>query len=33
MQKKYPELTANLPSNPLPASYEVTPKHAEEVKS
>jgi cell division transport system permease protein len=32
MQRKYPELTANLPSNPLPDSYEVTPKHAEEVK-
>src|SRR3972149_3741687 len=33
MQKKYPELTANLPSNPLPASYEVTPRDAEEVKA
>jgi len=32
MQRKYPELTANLPSNPLPDSYEITPKHAEEVK-
>ena len=32
MQKKYPELTANLPSNPLPDSYEITPKHAEAVK-
>ncbi|MCZ7587411.1 MAG: ABC transporter permease [Gaiella sp.] len=32
MRKKYPELTANLPSNPLPDSYEITPKHAEEVK-
>jgi cell division transport system permease protein len=32
MQKKYPELTADLPSNPLPDSYEITPKHAEEVK-
>ncbi len=32
MRKKYPELTANLPSNPLPASYEVTPVRAEEVK-
>ncbi|MDH4178032.1 MAG: permease-like cell division protein FtsX, partial [Thermoleophilia bacterium] len=32
MQKKYPELTANLPSNPLPASYEVSPTVAEEVK-
>ena len=33
MRKKYPELTANLPSNPLPASYEVTPSKAEEVKA
>jgi cell division transport system permease protein len=33
MEKKYPELTANLPSNPLPASYEVLPQHAEEVKA
>jgi cell division transport system permease protein len=32
MRKKYPQLTANLPSNPLPASYEITPKHAEDVK-
>jgi cell division transport system permease protein len=32
MQKKYPELTANLPSNPLPASYEIVPRHAEDVK-
>ena len=32
MRKKYPELTANLPSNPLPDSYEITPKHAEPVK-
>jgi cell division transport system permease protein len=32
MQKKYPELTADLPSNPLPDSFEITPKHAEEVK-
>src|SRR4029077_4691238 len=32
MQQKYPELTANLPSNPLPDSYEVTPTHAEQVK-
>jgi cell division transport system permease protein len=32
MRKKYPELTANLPTNPLPASYEITPKKAEEVK-
>ncbi len=33
MQKRYPQLTANLPSNPLPASYEVTPQKAEEVKA
>lgn len=32
MQKKYPELTADLPSNPLPDSFEITPKHAEDVK-
>jgi cell division transport system permease protein len=32
MQRRYPELTANLPSNPLPASYEITPRRAEEVK-
>ena len=33
MKQKYPQLTANLPSNPLPASYEVTPQKAEDVKS
>jgi cell division transport system permease protein len=32
MKKKYPELTADLPTNPLPASYEITPRQAEEVK-
>jgi cell division transport system permease protein len=32
MKKRYPELTANLPSNPLPASYEVLPNRAEQVK-
>jgi len=32
MRERYPQLTANLPSNPLPASYEVTPGKAEEVK-
>ncbi len=32
MQKKYPELTANLPSNPLPAAFEITPRNAENVK-
>ena len=29
MQKRYPELTRDLPTNPLPASYEITPRHAE----
>jgi cell division transport system permease protein len=33
MKQRYPELTANLPSNPLPASYEVLPVRAEEVKA
>ncbi|MEI7760071.1 MAG: permease-like cell division protein FtsX [Thermoleophilia bacterium] len=32
MKKKYPQLTANLPSNPLPAAFEVTPKEAGDVK-
>jgi cell division transport system permease protein len=32
MQKKYPELTRDLPTNPIPASYEITPRKAEEVK-
>jgi cell division transport system permease protein len=32
MQRKYPQLTANLPSNPLPASFEITPQRAEDVK-
>ncbi len=32
MKKRYPELTANLPTNPLPDSYEITPTRAEEVK-
>ena len=32
MRKRYPELTANLPTNPLPASYDITPRRAEEVK-
>jgi cell division transport system permease protein len=31
MQKKFPELTANLPSNPLPPSHEVVPVRAEDV--
>ena len=33
MKQKYPALTANLPSNPLPASFEVTPARAEDVKA
>ena len=32
MRERYPELTANLPTNPLPHSYEITPRKAEEVK-
>lgn len=32
MRQKYPALTANLPSNPLPASFEVTPRDADQVK-
>jgi cell division transport system permease protein len=31
MQKRFPDLTANLTYNPLPASYEVLPKKAEDV--
>ncbi len=31
MQKKFPELTANLPSNPLPPSHEIVPVRAEDV--
>ena len=31
MKKKYPELTQDLPSNPLPASFRVTPKRGEDV--
>jgi len=31
MRKKFPELTANLPSNPLPPSHEVVPVRAEDV--
>ena len=33
MRKKFPDLTRQLPSNPLPASYEITPVHAEQVKA
>ena len=31
MKDKYPELTANSPSNPLPASFEVMPRDANQV--
>ena len=31
MKKRFPDLTANLTYNPLPASYEVTPQKAEYV--
>jgi cell division transport system permease protein len=33
MKKKYPKLTENSPSNPLPASFNVTPKSADQVKA
>ena len=33
MKQKYPELTDNLSSNPLPAAFEVTPKNADQVKA
>ena len=33
MREKYPDLTQNLSSNPLPAAYEVTPKNADQVKT
>jgi cell division transport system permease protein len=31
MEKKFPDLTENLPSNPLPDSHEVVPVHGEDV--
>jgi cell division transport system permease protein len=31
MQKKYPDLTRNVVSNPLPNAFEVTPKNADQV--
>ena len=31
MQKKYPDLTQNVVSNPLPNAFEVTPKNADQV--
>ncbi len=33
MRKQFPELTENLPSNPLPASWEITPKRGEDVEA
>jgi len=33
MQQKFPELTADLPSNPLPASHEIVPVRAEDVNA
>jgi cell division transport system permease protein len=33
MRKRLPELTKDLPGNPLPASYEITPARAEDVKT
>jgi cell division transport system permease protein len=31
-RKRHPEFTKDLPSNPLPASLKVTPKHGEDVE-
>jgi cell division transport system permease protein len=33
MKERYPELTQNLSSNPLPPAYEMTPKDADQVKA
>ena len=33
MRKTNPDLVTSITSNPLPASYEVTPMHAENVKA
>jgi cell division transport system permease protein len=33
MRKSYPQLTENLPSNPLPASFEVLPKKGEDTEA
>jgi cell division transport system permease protein len=33
MKQKFPELTANLPSNPLPPSHEIVPVRAEDVNA
>ncbi len=33
MRRSFPDLVDSISSNPLPASYEVTPRHAEQVKA
>jgi cell division transport system permease protein len=33
MRKRYPQLTANLAANPLPASYEIVPRVADQLKA
>jgi cell division transport system permease protein len=33
MKERYPELTQNLSTNPLPPAFEVTPKDADQVKA
>ena len=33
MKKRYPDLTKNVVHNPLPASFEVTPKSADQVET
>jgi cell division protein FtsX len=33
MRKRNPELTANLASNPLPASFDVVPKRGEDTEA
>src|SRR5215470_8328677 len=32
MQKKNPDLVRQLPGNPLPDAFEITPKHGEDVE-
>jgi len=33
MRKQFPDLTANLPSNPLPAAFEIIPNRGEDVEA
>ena len=33
MEKRYPDLTRDASGNPLPASFEVTPRHAEDTSA